>query len=59
MDDIGDGFHSDAFRFVNILEGIQIACLLVLNYADLGPLLAHVRRFKVRYIFCGFWSRIQ
>lgn len=36
LNDIGNSFHSDTFGFVNVLEGVYIASLLVLNDADLG-----------------------
>ncbi len=36
LNDIGDGLHSHALCFVDIFEGVQVACLLVLNDANLG-----------------------
>jgi hypothetical protein len=36
LNDISDGLHSHAFCFVDIFEGVQVACLLVLNDANLG-----------------------
>ena len=35
LNDVSNGFHLDALRLVDIFEGIEIACLLVLNDSDL------------------------
>jgi hypothetical protein len=36
LNDVGDGLHLDAFGFVDVLESIELLCLLVLDNADLG-----------------------
>ena len=38
LDDVRNGFHLDTFGLVDVLEGIQLASLLVLNYTDLEGL---------------------
>lgn len=35
LDDVRDRLHLHTFRFVDVLEGVQISRLLMLNYADL------------------------
>lgn len=32
---VGNRFHLDAFRLINILESVEVACLFVLNDSDL------------------------
>lgn len=36
LNDVGDGLHFDAFCLVDVLEGVELAGLLVLDDADLG-----------------------
>lgn len=36
LNDVGDGLHFDAFCLVDVLEGVELASLLVLDDADLG-----------------------
>jgi hypothetical protein len=35
LDDVRDGLHLDAFRLVDVLERVEVACLFVLDDADL------------------------
>ena len=36
LDDVGDGFHLDAFRLIDVLERIEVLGLLVLDHSDLA-----------------------
>ena len=43
-----NGFHLDALRLVDIFEGIEIACLLVLNDSDLRGISGGVEERKAK-----------